>query len=56
MFKYNNLQIHDKEIKTIFEVILIPPDTELLSLRKPFSNKKAVKDVIKSCEKYILGR
>lgn len=44
---------HDKKIKTIFEVIHRPPDTKLLSPGKPFSNKKAVRDVINSCEKYI---
>ncbi len=44
---------HDKKIKTIFEVIHRPPDTRLLSPGKPFSNKKAVRDVINSCEKYI---
>ena len=30
-----------------------PPDTKLLSPGKPFSNKKAVRDIINSCEKYI---
>lgn len=44
---------HDKKIKTIFEVIHRPPDAKLLSPRKPFSNKKAIRDVISSCEKYI---
>lgn len=44
---------HDKKIKTIFEVIHRPQDTKLLSPGKPFSNKKAVRDVINSCEKYI---
>ncbi|MFA5032111.1 MAG: ORF6N domain-containing protein [bacterium] len=44
---------HDKKIKTIFEVIYRPPDTKLLSPEKPFSNKKTVRDIINSCEKYI---
>jgi hypothetical protein len=47
------IHLHDKKIKTIFEVIHRPPDTKLLSPGKPFSNKKAVRDVINSCEKYI---
>ena len=47
------VQSHDKKIRTIFEVIHRPPDTNLLFPGKPFSNKKAVRDVISSCEKYI---
>ena len=47
------VQLHDEKIRTIFEVIHRPSDTRLLSPGKPFSNKKAVRDVIGSCEKYI---
>jgi len=47
------VQSHDKKIRTIFEVIHRPSDTRLLSPGKPFSNKKAVRDIIGSCEKYI---
>ncbi len=47
------VQSHDKKIRTIFEVIHRPLDTKLLSPGKPFSNKKAIRDVISSCEKYI---
>ena len=47
------VQSHDKKIRTIFEVIHKPVDTKLLSPGKPFSNKKAIRDVISSCEKYI---
>ena len=49
----DKVQSHDKKIRTIFEVIHRPSDTRLLSPGKPFSNKKAVRDVISSCEKYI---
>ncbi|MFH1963746.1 MAG: ORF6N domain-containing protein [bacterium] len=49
----DTVQSHDKEIKTIFEIIHRLPDTKLLSPGKPFSNKKVVRDVISSCEKYI---
>ncbi len=49
----DKVQLHDKEIKTIFEVIHSLPDTKLLSPRKPFSNKKTVRDIIGFCEKYI---
>ncbi len=55
--KLNQLEykvhVHDKKIKTIFEVIHRPPDDKLLFPGKPFSNKKAVRDVINSCKKYI---
>lgn len=44
---------HDKSIRTIFEVIHRPSDTKLLSPGKPFSNKKTIRDIIKSCENYI---
>jgi hypothetical protein len=44
---------HDEKIKTIFEVIHRPWETRLLSPEKPFSNKKAVRDIVNSCEKYI---
>ncbi|PIV64036.1 MAG: hypothetical protein COS11_04280, partial [bacterium (Candidatus Ratteibacteria) CG01_land_8_20_14_3_00_40_19] len=47
------VQSHDKKIRTIFEIIHKPVDTKLLSPGKPFSNKKAIRDVISSCEKYI---
>lgn len=49
----DKVQSHDKKIKTIFEVIHRPLDVKLLSPGKPFSNKKAVRDIISSCEKYI---
>jgi len=49
----DKVQSHDKKIRTIFEVIHGPLDTKLLSPGKPFSNKKAIRDVINSCEKYI---
>lgn len=49
----NKVQSHDKKIRTIFEVIHRPVDTKLLSPGKPFSNKKAIRDIIASCEKYI---
>ncbi|MEK6647198.1 MAG: ORF6N domain-containing protein [Candidatus Firestonebacteria bacterium] len=45
-----------RDIKTIFEVIhrpLLPSATTLISPLKPFSNKMAIFDVIKSCEGYI---
>lgn len=44
---------HDKKIRTIFEIIHKPLDTKLLSPGKPFSNKKVIRDIISSCEKYI---
>ena len=49
----DTVQSHDKKIRTIFEVIHKPLDAKLLSPGKPFSNKKAIRDVINSCEKYI---
>ena len=49
----DKVQSHDKKIRTIFEVIHRPLDTKLLSPGKPFSNKKAIRDIISSCEKYI---
>ena len=49
----NKVQSHDKKIRTIFEVIHKPIDVKLLSPGKPFSNKKAIRDIISSCEKYI---
>ena len=49
----DRVQFHDKKIKTIFEVIHKQLDTKLLSPEKPFSNKKAIRDIISSCEKYI---
>ncbi|MFH0947566.1 MAG: ORF6N domain-containing protein [Elusimicrobiota bacterium] len=47
------VELHDKKIRTIFEVIHGPSQTKLLSPDKPYSNKKAIRDVIGSCEKYI---
>lgn len=49
----DRVQSHDRKIRTIFEVIHRPIDTKLLSPGKPFSNKKAIRDIISSCEKYI---
>ena len=49
----DKVQSHDKKIRTIFEVIHRPLDTKMLSPGKPFSNKKAIRDIISSCEKYI---
>jgi len=49
----NKVQSHDKKIRTIFEVIHRPLDAKLLLPNKPFSNKKAIRDIISSCEKYI---
>ncbi|MFH1540733.1 MAG: ORF6N domain-containing protein [Elusimicrobiota bacterium] len=47
------VELHDKKIRTIFEVIHGPSETRLLSPDKPYSNKKAIRDIIGSCEKYI---
>lgn len=47
------VQSHDKKIRTIFEVIHKSSDTRLLSPGKPFSNKKVIREIISSCEKYI---
>ena len=49
----NKVQSHDKKIRTIFEVIHKPIDVKLLSPGKPFSNKRVIRDIISSCEKYI---
>ena len=49
----DKVQSHDKKIRTIFEVIHKQSDAKLLSPETPFSNKKAVRDVIASCEGYI---
>ncbi|MEI6832031.1 MAG: ORF6N domain-containing protein [Candidatus Omnitrophota bacterium] len=49
----DKVQLHDKKIRTIFEVIHRPLDAKLLFPGKPFSNKKIVRDVISFCEKYI---
>ncbi|OGS22167.1 MAG: hypothetical protein A3J83_03685 [Elusimicrobia bacterium RIFOXYA2_FULL_40_6] len=49
----DKFQAHDNKIKTIFEIIHRPSETKLLSPRKPFSNKKAIRDILGSCEKYI---
>ena len=48
-----SVESHDKKIRTIFEVIYRSSDAKLLSPGKPFSNKKAIRDIISSCEKYI---
>lgn len=49
----NKVHSHDEKIKTIFSVIHIPLENKLLSPEKPYSNKKVVRDVINSCQKYI---
>lgn len=49
----DKVQSHDKKIRTIFEVIHRPLEVKLLSPGKPFSNKKAIRDIISSCEKHI---
>lgn len=49
----DKVQSHDKKIRTIFEVIHKPLDVKLLSPEKPFSNKKAIRDIISLCEKHI---
>lgn len=49
----DKVQSHDKKIRTIFEVIHKPIDVKLLSPGKPFSNKRVIRDIISSCEKYI---
>ncbi len=49
----DNVQSHDKKIRTIFEVIHKPIDVKLLSPEKPFSNKKVIRDIISSCQKHI---
>jgi len=49
----DKVQSHDKKIRTIFEVIHRPLDIKLLSPGKPFSNKKAIRDIISSCKKHI---
>ena len=51
----NRVQSHDKKIRTIFEVIHKPLDTKLLFPARPFSNKKAIRDIISFCEKLIYG-
>ncbi|MCG2704443.1 MAG: ORF6N domain-containing protein, partial [Candidatus Omnitrophica bacterium] len=49
----DTVQSHDRKIRTIFEVINRQSEAKLLLPEKPFSNKKVVKDIINSCEKYI---
>lgn len=49
----NRVESQDKRIKTIFEVIHKQSEAKLLSPGKPFSNKKAVRDIINRCTKYI---
>ncbi|HAM38323.1 MAG: hypothetical protein A2474_08305 [Elusimicrobia bacterium RIFOXYC2_FULL_34_12] len=55
--KFNQLEykvsLHDKKIRTIFEVINKSSDNQLLCPGKPFSNRKTVRDIINSCKKYI---
>ena len=57
IYKLNQLEEkvekHDEKIRTIFEVIHKSSDTKLLSPAKPFSNKKALRDIISACEKHI---
>jgi len=47
------IHLHDKKIRSIFEVIHRPAELKLLSPEKPFSNKKVIRDIINSCNKYI---
>jgi len=47
------VQSHDKKIRTIFEVIHSSSSAKLISPGKPFSNRKTIRDIINSCEKYI---
>jgi hypothetical protein len=49
----NKVQLHDKKIRTIFEVIHKQSEAKMLSPKTPFSNKKAIRDIIASCRKYI---
>jgi hypothetical protein len=49
----NKVQSHDKQIRTIFEVIHKQSDAKLLSPKTPFSNKKAIRDIITFCQDYI---
>ncbi|MDD5772021.1 MAG: ORF6N domain-containing protein [bacterium] len=49
----DEVQSHDKKIRTIFEVIHRPLDAKLLLPGKPFSNKKTIRDIISSCKKHI---
>jgi hypothetical protein len=49
----DKVQLHDKKIKTIFEVIHKPIDVKLISPGKSFSNKKTIRHIINSCEKHI---
>ncbi len=49
----NKVQSHNKQIRTIFEVIHKQTDAKLLSPKTPFSNKKAIRDIITFCQDYI---
>lgn len=52
----SKVEKHDKDIKTIFDVIhrpLLSSTTTLISPTTPFTNKMAILDIIKSCEEYI---
>ncbi|MDO9463682.1 MAG: ORF6N domain-containing protein [bacterium] len=49
----DKIQSHDEKIRTIFEIIHKPLDSKLLSPKEPFSNKKTIRDIIRSCEEYV---
>jgi len=49
----DRIESNSKKIKTIFEVIHRQSEAKLLSPNKPFSNKKAVRDIVNSCSEYI---
>ncbi|OGS23459.1 MAG: hypothetical protein A2297_00020 [Elusimicrobia bacterium RIFOXYB2_FULL_48_7] len=49
----DKVQSQDEKIRTIFEVIHAPSNSRMLSPGKPFSNKKAIRDIISTCDKYI---
>jgi hypothetical protein len=49
----DRVESQGKKIKTIFDVIHRQSEAKLLSPSKPFSNKKAVRDIISNCEGYI---
>jgi hypothetical protein len=57
LIRFNRLEdrveSQGKKIKTIFDVIHRQSEAKLLSPGKPFSNKKAVRDIISCCTKYI---
>lgn len=49
----DRIESQGKKIKTIFDVIHRQSEAKLLSPGKPFSNKKAVRDIISNCKGYI---